>query len=317
MEPHRSLTKSTLIIDHHPLINIISISFTNHHPHQPQQHHHHHRHPHDSRRSCCRRSTIGPRARESTSEDTDVNASAPKSSTKSALSAGLAECRKRFAYWRDAIQKTCESFMDCSHSCDNLPVGGPGNDDRQASLLVVPPSERIQQVRVMFVHWTDPVNLIGKPISIDTNNCIVNVPNFVKSQERFAKHNIIHTAVGARMRKARDDREVVPHYPLRVKMICDTMVAPVRGLDVTEDDACFICADQPNLSEQSDTMKCMFCLTTTHRKCCGQLVNNINEFRDQENSAHSQKFRLRVPGFNLDMVPPILFTEPEAQAHQV
>ena len=234
------------------------------------------------------------------------------------------ESRKLFLSWRNAAKLSCESFIDAAESLSQ-PVGGSGSDDGQASLLVVPAAASSPhadgRVRVMFVHWDNPVTPVGKPLQLDANNCIINVPNFVKSQERFCEASIVHKAIGSRMRKLREDREQVMPNIRRLKELCETFISPVRNFEM-DDEHCFVCAHgMTHVSTDAThsdaslmgTMKCMFCLLASHRACCDQLMTQIQEFKKESNNSAAGKFVLRVSGFTLDMVPAILFTEPGSQ----
>lgn len=258
-----------------------------------------------------------------------------------------------FSIWINEIKQSCDSLQRRAFACKHYPVGGPDNDNRQASLVISFNAAGVENgsagtgiathsadsagVRVLWIHWIDSTNLLGKPFSLDTSGGIIYAPNFVKNEERF--RHIIHPAIGATMRRSRE-RESVPHDVRRLKTMCEVAFAPpTTGFNHGDDEQCFICSnvfgekhavlDESNV--QSD-FRCMICLLHSHRKCCQSVLHFLDKFGNKSDGtspwpdagfdkAKHDLRNVQVSGFSLDMVPAVLLhlrrgeSDPQIERH--
>lgn len=236
-----------------------------------------------------------------------------------------------FEFWCNGVQESCAALQHRANAWKHCPVGGPADDDRQASLVIAFDSRDARSVRLLWVHWVDTARLVGKPFTLDARSAIIYTPNFIKNEEHF--QHVIHPAIGARMKRSRSEREPVPPEVLRLKKICETAFAPpTTGFEDTDDDQCFICANLCNDDEYGSSsssvpmatgsdFRCMICLLYSHRRCCEQVIefleksghNHNHNASSSSSSSCGQPKDLRkheVKNFFLEMVPAILLQSP-------
>lgn len=228
--------------------------------------------------------------------------------------------------WRESADTSALALRERAAAIKSkVPVGGSGADDRQLSLVLTHggsdpvgsgAAHHLPFSRVLFVHWLNPVTRIGKPVSLDARQCVVHIPNFVKNQEDFSAGEILHPAIGARMRKSRD-REEVPAPIRRIRDMFCASYTPLTGLEEGEETCCFACSiggrafsedgveDGGRESSQSADMRCAFCLLPSHRDCQQSLMEDLKAL--QGNARASQALRAKMADFTRDMVPASLF----------
>ena len=243
--------------------------------------------------------------------------------------------------WRKEVALSIDSLLEC-HRHRNTPVGGPPDDDRQLSLILsrnaasplaiaksasgagqssltvrgkggkkrkadadAETESQNEEYRILLVYWLPLQKMVGKPISLDDKGCVIHIPNFVTSREDFSKAEVIHPAIGARMKKARDEREKVSESVLRLKSMCETFLEPFTGFEDC-DTHCFVCgkdlldaSDVHNHDADSGGMRCPFCLLCTHSECSAELATKLTGLE----LSKQKKLLMASKEFDLGMLP--------------
>lgn len=236
-----------------------------------------------------------------------------------------AEISQTCMIWRKQIASSIDCLLE-RHNARHVPVGGPPENDRQLSLILArgpvcptilsgpgvrQPTKRrkgkhdsadqnaIQEVRVLFVFWLPTSDRVGKPVSLDGEGCVINIPNFVKSQEDFNSAEIIHPAIGVKMRRNKDEREKVPESIIRLKQMYESLHEPFTGFE-GDQTTCFVCK-RDLLDDLIEIYRCPLCLISAHSACTSSLASSIQNMPESKRqkllNADSQK------RFRLEMLP--------------
>lgn len=229
---------------------------------------------------------------------------------------------KAVAAWRGEVNANVQSLQERYLAVKSIPVGGPSDDDRQLSLVLIHDSGEESSegasanVRVLFVYWLPMKRLVGKPVTLDEEGFVQHVPNFIKSEEDFSGAEIIHPAIGARMRKAKHDWEQVPNSICRLKDMFETAWTPVTGFEEWATSECIVCKKNEvetdaQVQEFSPITKCAFCLLCFHTECMETLVKELPTLE----SKRKKLLNSGVDKLNIETIPRSLVcaTTPEAK----
>lgn len=223
------------------------------------------------------------------------------------------------------MKESVDCLVEREAAIKQVPVGGSGDNDRQLSLIVSRGQTGISvtdaDIRVSFVYWLPLKRLVGKVVPVDADGLVHHVPNFIKSEEDFSAAEVLHPAVGAQMRKARDAWEHVSATSLRLKSMFDVGLASSTGFEEWSTSECYICkkngfdaVKDESGAHDSPVVKCPLCLLCCHIDC----MHRLHEGLPKETGKRKKMFKIAHDKFSVTMIPASLFsTTSSSEAYSV
>lgn len=220
--------------------------------------------------------------------------------------------------WRTSILQSIQCLVERDEAVKSQPVGGQA-ESRQLSLLTMRPTSSDVEHRILFVYWLPMKHLVGKPVPVDPDTRLIShVPNFLKTEESFAGPHveIIHPAIGASMRKARDERETVPDHIMRLKHMYEVALSPCTGFEEWSGMPCEVCSLDPvgTVDESSSlpVKRCSLCLLDMHEECAERLSHCF----PSERPKIAKLLNVADKNFKLSMIPRSMTMKSEESASQ-